>query len=67
VCKVCIWKEGPWYKATDLKYFAILPILFLKNCMRPLLEESKIYLISFMVNLLIVLIKMLLSIIQLYS
>ncbi len=31
VCKVCIWKEGPWYKSQDLIYFSILPIFVSKN------------------------------------
>lgn len=31
ICKVAIWKEGPWYKSDDLIYFDILPIYVEKD------------------------------------
>ncbi|MEM3832964.1 MAG: phosphoribosyltransferase family protein [Thermoprotei archaeon] len=31
VCKISIWREGPWYKTNDLLFFDILPIFVSKK------------------------------------
>jgi len=31
VCKASIWREGPWYKNSDLLFLDILPIFISKE------------------------------------
>ncbi len=40
VCKVCIWREGPWYRTADLKYFDILPIFVSKELYETLIKQN---------------------------
>ncbi|MEM1611163.1 MAG: phosphoribosyltransferase family protein [Sulfolobales archaeon] len=40
-CKISIWREGPWYKAPDLKYFDILPIFVSKERYEAFTKEAQ--------------------------